>query len=92
MKKSFDNGFVDIDEEIFDIDKRDTILKIVLRSENLVDTIMPFVSNIVEFNYPYPDTVNDIEEFSYDDFVKTIKSLDFSNYSIVECNPLEKAI
>lgn len=69
-------------EEIFEIDKRDTILKIVLRSENLVDTIMPFVSNIVEFNYPYPDTVSDIEEFSYDDFVSTIKSLDFSNNTV----------
>ena len=66
-------------EELFEIDKRDSILKIVLRSENLFDTIMPFVSNIVEFNYPYPDTVKDIEEFSFEDFVKTIKSLDFSH-------------
>ena len=72
----------DFNEEIFEIDKRDSILKIVLRNENLVDTIMPFVSNIVEFNYPYPDTVNDIENFTYDDFVKTIKSLDFSNYTV----------
>ena len=72
----------DFNEEIFEIDKRDSILKIVLRNENLVDTIMPFVSNIVEFNYPYPDSVNDIETFTYDDFVKTIKSLDFSNYTV----------
>ena len=66
-------------EEIFELDKRDSILKIVLRSESLLDTIMPFVSNIVEFNYPYPDTVSDIEEFSYEDFVETIKSLDLSH-------------
>ena len=69
-------------EEIFEIDKKDTILKIVLRSENLVDTVMPFVSNIVEFNYPYPDTVSDIEEFSYEDFVETIKSLDLSHNTV----------
>lgn len=69
-------------EEIFEIDKRDSILKIVLRSENLFDTIMPFVENIVKFDYPYPDTVKDIELFSYDDFVNTIKSLDFSNYTV----------
>ena len=69
-------------EEIFEIDKRDSILKIVLRNENLIDTIMPFVSNVVEFNYPYPDTVNDIENFTYEDFIKTIKSLDFSNYTV----------
>ena len=66
-------------EEMFEIDKRDSILKIVLRNERLIDTIGPFVSNIVEFNYPYPDTVKDIEEFNYDDFVLMIKSLDFSN-------------
>ena len=70
------------DEEIFDIDKRDTILKIVLRGENLVDTIMPFINNIVEFNYPYPDTVEDINSFSFDDFVEMIKSLDFSNNTV----------
>ncbi len=67
------------DEEIFEIDKKDSILKVVLRSENLFDTIMPFVSNIVEFNYPYPDTVSDIEAFSYEEFVEMIKSLDFSH-------------
>ena len=67
------------DEELFDIYKKESILKIVLRSESLVDTIMPFVSNIVEYNYPYPDTVSDIEKFCYEDFVNTMKSLDFSN-------------
>lgn len=69
-------------EEIFEIDKKDSILKIVLRSENLIDTIMPFVDNIVEFNYPYPDTVNDIEKFTYSDFIKVIKSLDFSHCTV----------
>ena len=71
----------DFNEEIFEIDKRDSILKIVLRSENLFDTIMPFVENIVKFNYPYLDTVKDIEVFNYDDFINTIKSLNFSNYT-----------
>lgn len=69
-------------EELFEIDKRESILRMVLRGENLFDTIMPFVSNIVEFNYPHPDKVSDIEEFSYLDFVKTIKSLDFSNSTV----------
>lgn len=69
-------------EEMFEIDKKESILRMVLRGENLYDTIMPFVSNIVEFNYPYPDKVSDIERFSYEDFVKTIKSLDFSNSTV----------
>lgn len=80
IKKVFEK-LDSFNEEIFEIDKRDSILKIVLRSENLFDTIMPFVSNIVEFNYPHPDTVSDIEEFSYNDFVQTIKSLDFNHFT-----------
>ena len=44
---------------------------------------MPFVSNIVEFNYPYPDTVKDLEVFNFKDFVSTIKSLDFSNKTVI---------
>lgn len=67
------------DEELFDIYKKESILRIVLRNESLVDTIMPFVSNIVEYNYPYPDKVSDIEKFSYKDFVDTMKKIDFSN-------------
>ena len=70
------------DEELFEIYKKESILRIVLRSESLVDTIMPFVSNIVEYNYPYPDKVSDIEKFSYDDFVHTMKELDFSNVTV----------
>lgn len=84
LEKRIKNAFKNLecfDEEIFDIDKKNSILKIVLRSENLFDTIMPFVSNIVEFNYPFPDTVKDIEEFTYEDFIRMIKELDFSKYT-----------
>ena len=76
------NNLDNFDEELFDIYKKDSILKMVLRSENLFDTIIPFVNNIVFFNYPYPDKVSDIEEFSFEDFKRMIKSLDFSNYTI----------
>lgn len=76
------NNLDSFDEEMFDIYKKDSTLKMVLRSENLFDTIIPFVNNIVLFNYPYPDKVSDIEEFSFEDFKKMIKSLDFSNYTV----------
>lgn len=69
-------------EEIFEIDKRNCILRLVLRSENLYDTIMPFVDNVVSFNYPYLDSVSDIEDLSFDDMVKTMRMLDFSNNTV----------
>lgn len=69
-------------EEVFEIDKKDSILKLILRGESIGDTIMPFVSNIVEYNYPYLDKVSDLEEYTFEDFVKYIKGLDFSNCTV----------
>lgn len=85
LEKRIRDVFLKLDnfnEEIFEIDKRDSIIKIVLRGESLGDTIMPFVNNIVQFDYPYPDKVSDIEAFSFDDFVKTMKDLDFSHSTV----------
>lgn len=44
--------------------------------------IIPLIGNIVDFNYPYPDTIEDIEKFSFEEFKKLIQSLDFTNYTI----------
>lgn len=76
------NDMDNFDEEMFEIYKKESILNMILRNENLYDTIIPFVNNIVIFNYPYPDKVSDIEEFNFTEFVKMIKSLDFSNYTV----------
>ena len=70
------------DEEKFELDKKTSIISMILRDENIFKTIFPFVDNIVDFNYPYVDTVEDVEAFTYEDFINTIKKLDFSNYSI----------
>ena len=70
------------DEELFDLDKKDSLLRVILREERLIDVILPFVDNIVTFHYPYPDTKEDIENFSYQDFISVIKQLDFNNYTI----------
>lgn len=70
------------DEEKFELDKKTSIISMILRDENIFKTIFPFVDNIVDFNYPYVDTVEDVEAFTFEDFINTIKKLDFSNYSI----------
>ena len=85
LEKGIRDAFLKLDsfnEEMFEIDKRDSILKIRLRGESLGDTIFPFVTNIVDFNYPYPDEVSDIEDFSFDDFVTMIKRLDFNHSTV----------
>ena len=72
----------DFDEEKFELDKKQVILSIILREENIGSTVMPFVNNIVMYNCDYPDSVEQVMSYTYDDFVKTIKEIDFSNYSV----------
>lgn len=70
------------DQEKFELDKNSSILRMILRDESIGKMIMPFVDNVVNFNYPYLDTVKDIEDLKYDDYVKAIKNLDFSHYTV----------
>ena len=72
------------DEELFNLNMKQNILNIILRSERIGDTIHPFIDNLTSFNYPYLDTVSDIKNLSFDEFCNVIKSLDFSNYTVVE--------
>lgn len=69
-------------EEKFELDKNNCIISMILRDENIFKTIIPFVNNIVDFNYPYVDTVEDIEAFDFEEFKDMIKELDFSHYAI----------
>lgn len=65
-------------------------MEIILREENLSSVIEPLIENIVEFNYPHLDTVEDIENFSFGEFKKIISTLDFSNYTVTSIkNPKE---
>lgn len=76
------NKMDSFDKEKFDLDKKVSLVALILRDENIFDTIMPFIDNIIYFNYPYVDTVDDFDEFEYDDYVNMIKDLDFSNYTV----------
>ncbi len=69
------------DEEKFELDKKSAILRIILRDENVMKMVMPFIDNVVNFDYPYLDNVKDLSELDFDDYVQCIKNLDFSNYT-----------
>ena len=75
------------DEEIFNLEKKNNILEIILRKENLSSMISPFIENVTLYDYPYPDTVEDIENFTLQEMQEIITSLDFSNYTIVSIHP-----
>lgn len=69
-----------LNKEKFELDIKTSIINLILRDENIYRKIMPFIENIITYNYPYLDEVKDIERLNYRDFNKYIKGLDFSNY------------
>ncbi len=73
----------DFDKEIFELEKKDIIMDIILRDESILKTILLFVDNLVDFNYPYLDTVKDIEKMTFETYKKAILDLDFSNYTVI---------
>lgn len=73
----------EFDSEVFELKKNNSILRIILRDEDIYSMVSSFISNLMTFNYPYQDTVNDIEKLNVDDCKKILSSLDFSNYTVI---------
>lgn len=67
------------DEEIFDLSCKQTLANIATRPESIQSVILPFVSNITDFDYPFPDTIEDVLAYHFDDFKNLINRLDFSH-------------
>lgn len=78
-----------LDEEKFELDKKSAIINLILRDENIFSMIGPFINNVVFFDYPYLDEVEDVVRLSYDEYVKVIHDIDFSNYSCLTVNMKE---
>ncbi len=72
----------DFDEEKFELKKKNAITGLILRDENIFHMIFPFINNVIYFDYPYIDKVEDIEETNIKEFEESIRKLDFSNYII----------
>lgn len=68
----------------FELQKKTSIVNFVLREDNLVSIIEPFIDNVISYNYFNMDTISDIEEQSYLDYKKIINSLDFSEFCITK--------
>ena len=81
------NSLENLDSEIFEMDKNSSIVQLILRGENIFKMIFPFINNIVYFDYPYMDKVEDVQKLSYEEYVSKIKELDFSHYT---CLTIEK--
>lgn len=77
-------------EELFSLDQKSAIVRLILRDENIINMILPFVENIITYDYPYLDSVQDIKKLNYHDFKNTIQNIDFSNYVIIYIHESKK--
>ena len=66
---------------IFNLNKKDFIMELILRDESIFKMINPFITNVIFYDYPYIDTLEDVYNLTYEEYVTTIKSLDFNNYT-----------
>ena len=71
-----------LDKEKFELDKASAMISFILRDENIFKMIGPFLNNVVFFNYPYLDKIEDIEKLNYKEYKEMITYLDMSHYTI----------
>lgn len=89
-KKLFNNIILDyfknkkfvFDEDYLNLCKRNYIIDLITRSDDIYRTIDPLIENIISFKYENVDTIDDIENISFKTYKDIIMNLDFTNYSI----------
>lgn len=71
------------DEEIFDLELKDTAIDLLLRPEKLSSIVFPFVANVIEFDSPYLDCLEDLKDFTFSDFTNRMRELSFDSYTVL---------
>ncbi len=76
------NNLKEFDEDLFNLTKKNSIISFILRDDNVLSVVLPFVDNIIEFDYPYIDKIEDIKKLNYKEYIEYISKLDFNNKTI----------
>lgn len=74
------NNPVDTEEE-FKLNKKDSILHLSVRSDNISSYVIPTIDNYISFGYKENDTLEFVETLNYKEYKETIANIDFSKYS-----------
>ena len=71
------------DEEMFNLWKKETLIEMIVRSSYPFRLGIAMLDNIMTFGYHYNDTIQDIEEFSLEDYINFLEKLEFKDFCIV---------
>jgi len=67
--------------EEFELCKKNSILHVSVRSDNISTYVMPTIDNYLEFGYKENDTLEFVETLNYEEYKETLSNIDFSKYS-----------
>jgi len=67
--------------EEFELCKKNSMLHVSVRSDNISSYVMPAIDNYLEFGYEEVDTLEFIESLNYKEYKETLSNIDFSKYS-----------
>lgn len=65
----------------FELCKKNSILHISVRSDNINTTVIPVATNYLDFDYKDIDNIEFVETLNYKEYKETISNIDFSKYS-----------
>lgn len=67
--------------EEFELCKKNSILHLSIRSDNISTYVIPTIDNYLEFDYKENDTIEFVESLNYKEYKETISNIDFNKYS-----------
>lgn len=68
-------------EEEYELNKKDSILHLSVRSDNISSCVIPTIDNYISFGYKENDDINFVKSLNYKEYKETISHIDFSKYS-----------
>lgn len=74
----------EFNEKDFDMRKKESIIDIILREDNLFNMIKPFFDNVLNYKYYELDKIKDIEKQNFIDYKQMINNLNFNNICITK--------
>ena len=68
-------------EDQFELCKKESILHLSVRSDNITNYVAPIIDNYLSFDYKENDNIEFVETLNYKEYKETISNIDFSKYS-----------
>lgn len=70
-------------KEEFNLFKKEDMAKVAIRADNLGNMIYQLMNNVIFYDYPYFDSVDDFKDFKFKEFQEYINKLDFTNFTTI---------